>query len=128
MIVSALNLNAPAPPLASNPLAPRQYRQGDVLVMAVDGLPPCLTPVPREDGRVVLAHGEVTGHAHAIRSDRVHFFREDGSGRGFIQVHGSAPVALVHEEHRPIELAPGTYEVVRQREYEPRARPRAVAD
>ncbi len=44
-------------------------RQGDVLVIrrrrvAADRL----RPIAREDGRIVLAHGEATGHAHAIAS------------------------------------------------------------
>jgi hypothetical protein len=43
------------------------------------------------------------------------------------------PAALVHEEHDRIDVAPGTYEVRRQREYTPPAptRPQAfrwVAD
>jgi len=107
---------------------PALFRQGDVLLIGVEALPHTVVPATPADGRVVLAYGEVTGHAHAIWSDRVHFFREDGTGRGFIQVYGSEPVALTHEEHDPISLNPGTYEVVRQREYEPKARPRAIAD
>lgn len=123
-----MNVTAPARPGMSVAVQSRMYRQGDVLLVGVDTLPTHVSPVARDDGRIVLAYGEVTGHAHAIWSERVQFFREDGSGRGFIQVHGSEPVALSHEEHSPISLEPGAYEVVRQREYEPKARPRAVAD
>ena len=36
------------------------YRQGDVLIVPVESIPEELDPVDREDGRVVLAHGEVT--------------------------------------------------------------------
>jgi len=121
-------MTAPMMTLPAHAQTRPMFRQGDVLVVGVDSLPDHLTPVPRDAGRVVLAYGEVTGHAHAIWSERVQFFREDGSGRGFIQVSAGEPVALSHEEHDTIDLAPGTYEVVRQREYEPRARPRAVAD
>src|SRR5258708_19796990 len=42
------------------------YRQGDVLIIPVEWIPEKLDPVDRENGRVVLAHGEVTGHAPAI--------------------------------------------------------------
>ena len=42
------------------------FRQGDVLIIPVAKLPDCLEPMKRERGRVILAHGEVTGHAHAI--------------------------------------------------------------
>ncbi|MFC7331743.1 hypothetical protein [Rhodocista pekingensis] len=107
---------------------PAQYRQGDVLLVAVNSLPTSVKPAALDGGRVVLAYGEVTGHAHAMPGSRVHYFREDGSGRGFIQVHGGDPVALSHEEHDAIPVPPGTYEVVRQREYQPRALPRAIAD
>ena len=41
------------------------YRQGDVLLRQVAKLPAKATSVKNE-GRIVLAHGEVTGHAHAI--------------------------------------------------------------
>jgi hypothetical protein len=42
-------------------------RQGDVLLVPVATLPKNCTPMEPENGRrFVLAHGEVTGHAHAI--------------------------------------------------------------
>lgn len=44
-----------------------QIRQGDVLLRPVKALPAGCTPIEPEGGRrFVLAHGEVTGHAHAI--------------------------------------------------------------
>ena len=42
------------------------FRQGDVLVVPVDEIPTGLKKVPREQGRLVLAHGEATGHAHVV--------------------------------------------------------------
>lgn len=41
-------------------------RQGDVLLVPVSRLPEGCTEVPNDRGRIVLAYGEVTGHAHAI--------------------------------------------------------------
>lgn len=41
-------------------------RQGDVLLTPVKSLPQGCTEVPLDKGRIVLAYGEVTGHAHAI--------------------------------------------------------------
>ena len=41
-------------------------RQGDVVLFPVSKLPNGCKEVPNEKGRIVLAHGEVTGHAHAI--------------------------------------------------------------
>lgn len=43
-----------------------QLRQGDVQIQQVAKLPAGCKEVPSEGGRIVLAHGEVTGHAHAI--------------------------------------------------------------
>lgn len=107
---------------------PCQYRQGDVLLVRVDGIPATARIDQPADGRVVLAYGEVTGHAHAMAASRVCYFRDDGGGRTFIQVTGDEPAGLSHEEHHTIPVEPGAYEVVRQREYEPKARPRAIAD
>ena len=42
--------------------------QGDVLIRQVANVPQEAKPVGRDDERVVLAYGEVTGHAHAIKT------------------------------------------------------------
>src|SRR6266851_6625022 len=44
----------------------RQYRQGDVLLCCVDRIPSGAKSVPRDGDRVVVAEGELTGHAHAF--------------------------------------------------------------
>ena len=106
------------------------YRQGDVLLIPVKSIPKGANELPRDNGRVVLAYGEVTGHAHAFSSGRATMFREDGSGGGggtFLLVKGGAPAALRHEEHTTVKVPPGNYEVRRQREYTPE-RLRQVAD
>lgn len=93
------------------------FRQGDVLIQRVDALPNAKTEeIPRENGRVILAHGEVTGHAHAIRAPGVCFLRAEGTTDRFLQV--SAVSALEHEEHSTISLPPGSYRVRIQREYD----------
>jgi hypothetical protein len=52
------------------------YRQGDVLIIPVESIPERLDAIDRDDGRVVLAHGEVTGHAHAIKAEGAVLFRD----------------------------------------------------
>lgn len=98
-------------------------RQGDVLVRAITQIPAEARDETPKEGRVVLAYGEVTGHAHAFHNSRVRYFMDKGSGgaapRAFIRVTGDAPANLVHEEHGTIPVPPGDYEVVRQREYSP---------
>jgi hypothetical protein len=102
-------------------------RQGDVLIIAVKNLPTKLDPVDREAGRVVLAHGEVTGHAHTISDKRAALFRDPKLMAVFMHVSGDAPVALEHDEHDRIMIPPGNYQVIRQREYSPESI-RQVAD
>jgi hypothetical protein len=98
------------------------YRQGDVLVVAVDAVPESARPVARSAGRLVLAEGEATGHAHAITSPDAVLLHDEETNRRFLRL--AAEAILGHEEHAPILLAAGTYEVRRQREYAP-AGPRA---
>ena len=102
-------------------------RQGDVLIVAVTKLPQQLDPVERENGRIVLAHGEVTGHAHAIKDERAALFRDPRLMAVFMHISGDAPVALEHDEHDEILIPPGSYQVIRQVEYTPAAI-RQVAD
>jgi len=103
------------------------YRQGDVLLVRVEGLFATKgKKLAREDGRIVLAHGEVTGHAHAIEAEGADLY-EAADGKRFLEVRG-ATATLSHEEHGAIMLDPGVYEVRRQREYVPQAPPRRVAD
>ena len=108
----------------------RPYRQGDVLLIPCADIPAGACVEAAENGRVVLARGERTGHAHTMAADRVCYFREEGSGSGggFVRVAGPTPVDLTHEEHAPLTIPPGSYRVVQQREYQPRAAPRAVVD
>ena len=93
----------------------RQVRQGDVLLVPAEAVPDGARLVRRDAGRVVLAYGEVTGHAHAIRSTATRLV-EAGGERYLVT---SDTVTLEHEEHGPISVAPGTYRVVIQREYAP---------
>lgn len=118
-------------------------RQGDVMLVRVDKLPEGLIPTERDKhGRIVLAHGEKSGHGHAIRDPHVMGLRMAGTepdptgvsgGVDYIEVGGSGPATLNHEyvsgdlaEHLPITLPPGIYRVALQREYSPEAIKRVV--
>ena len=102
------------------------FAQGDILLERVsDVVPDPRAAVPRTDGLVVIAEGELTGHRHSI-SENLTFFRDDALARdvpdplylGHLVV--DAPSAdLVHQEHAPITLLKGTYRVRRQRELAP---------
>ena len=94
-------------------------RQGDVLVCEIKEIPTAAKMVAQDAGRVILAYGEVTGHAHAIHNRATMFRADEGLGT-FLQVEAGG-ADLVHEEHATIALPAGTYQVVIQREYSPEA-------
>jgi len=94
------------------------FRQGDLLFVPITSIPSELREVPREDGRLILARGEATGHAHAVAESAVLLLEPpDQPGVAFLDVEEICQV--VHEEHAPITLQPGKYRVVHQREYMP---------
>lgn len=92
------------------------YRQGDVLLRRVERIPEKVTVVPRENGRIVLAHGEVTGHAHAIDAPPEEAtLLTAADQRRFLWL--MRDVDLRHEEHAFVSLPAGMYQVIRQREW-----------
>lgn len=107
-------------------------RQGDVLLIPFDGrVPKGAKVVPLDGQRIVLAHGEVTGHAHAIRLrpeqivgeaiKRAQAYArlwETSGGDRYLEVVGE-PVELTHEEHTAHTIAPGIYRLPTQVEYTP---------
>lgn len=112
----------------------KTYRQGDVLLVKVSGLfdrgiPTGAKDITPKDQRIVLAFGEVTGHAHALEEAKVGKAKLwDAGAERFLQV--LEKTALTHEEHSAIELEAGVYKVVQQREYAPEdpAKSRYVSD
>jgi hypothetical protein len=103
-----------------------QYRQGHILLQSRKSLPASAQPVEHEPGKVVIARGE-TGREHLFKSERVALFQgqnEAGVGSLFIEVIGDEPVELLHEEHGVIELDPGVWEVIEQREQIDEGQPR----
>lgn len=102
-----------------------EAHQGDVYIRSVSSIPDSAIEITPKNDRIVLAYGEVTGHAHAIeaksvQSGRVTFW--SAGAERFLRVLST--VILTHEEHGPIVLAPGNYTVGGdgkhvQREYTP---------
>lgn len=96
------------------------YRQGDVYFIPVAKIP--AGGKKRENG--TAAYGEVTGHSHRLdaKSSAIAEVIECGDGL-FLQVSGEGislgGATFVHEEHGPITIPPGNYEIRIQREYTP---------
>jgi hypothetical protein len=95
------------------------FRQGDVLLVPVppERLPRHARPLPRDaKGRLVLALGEATGHAHAVAAPDAELLGDPGTlEERFLRIVTEA--RLTHEEHAAIPLPAGLYRVIRQREY-----------
>lgn len=71
------------------------YRQGDVALMPTT-IPATAKEVRRKQGeRLVVRHGEATGHAHAFYGPKVKMFREDGSGGVSYRVLGDHPAGAM---------------------------------
>lgn len=96
---------------------PGQVRQGDVLIERVGSIPEGAVPVPRDGGRVVLAYGEQTGHAHAIIEDGVEQLADPIRREISYLAIKRDGISVRHEEHGKIPLGGGTSRVTRQREY-----------
>ena len=100
--------------------------QGDVFFTKIDILPEGTVFVRPEGNRVIVAHSE-TQHDHCFLLDgspepAVKMYRlPEEIYECFIKV--SSPSILKHQRsfdtHEPIEFAPGTYRIRRQREYTP---------
>ena len=98
---------------------PIQYRQGDVFIERISETPQKTIEVSRDGGRVILAYGEATGHAHAISTEAVILWKAAGAQASYLDV-ADAMAMLTHDEHATIPLPRGTYVVERQREYTPK--------
>lgn len=85
-------------------------RQGDLLIIKVDHLPNKIKMCHHH----ILAEGEVTGHRHELDGGQVY----EAKNELYFSV-GEEKVTLTHQEHAPLEFVPGTYKVIRQREYKP---------
>jgi len=98
-------------------------RQGDVLLVPVEEIPPEAIPEPR----TIVAYGEATGHHHDLQvqdpdAEVQVYALED---KLFAKIEGK--VAIVHEEHASLPVEEGMYEVRIQQEYTPE-RARRVLD
>lgn len=96
------------------------WRQGDVFIVPIEQLPDGL-----RSRRPVLAEGEVTGHAHRV-SDPATAQVYGGESDGLFMDVIADTTTIVHEEHGPITVPKGVYQIRIQREYHPREIRRVV--
>lgn len=89
------------------------YRHGDVSLTKTN-LPKGAKKV-YSGNEYVAAEGEVTGHAHRIQAPALTVW--EFGGEQFVVVQDDAQIT--HEEHGTKPLAPGTYKIGIQEEYDP---------
>lgn len=109
-------------------LKPLEFRQGDVLLMRVSELPEGLADITPKKGRVVLQHGEATGHAHAFYDRGVQVFARDAKAARPEYLRVVKTAYLNHEEHSPATIPPGIYRMPTQVEHTDDLEPRVVED
>ena len=92
------------------------YQQGDVLIEKVDSkkLPKIKTKKERDGQRMILVLGELTGHAHSTIDDVEVFVGEDGQ----TYMKAAKGATITHEQHGPLTVEPGTYQIRQAREYD----------
>lgn len=109
---------------------PWMARQGDVMLMAVASIPAAATAHrrPADGARVVLAYGEVTGHAHALDAATVTAFGPSDDAV-WLEIVRPGHAVISHEEHAAITIPADVrfVQVRRQMQYTPAAIER-VAD
>jgi hypothetical protein len=98
--------------------APESYRQGDVFLLKVVGLPEGAKEVT-DPGDVILQKGAATSHAHRFskQSARLYTLGEGDQLQRYVVTRTKA--TLKHEEHAAIKVPPGTYQVILPRQFTP---------
>lgn len=98
------------------------YRQGDILIIPASEAEIVDAEangqrVKRDNGQLVLAYGESSGHSHAVRESQVQMYATVAGQ----YLRAAVPFAVVHEEHSALTLPAGAFRVIRQRECSPTA-------
>jgi hypothetical protein len=102
----------------------KMYRQGDILLREIGGLPPGAKPFQDQEQARILAMGEKTGHMHILTNGTVYAAPGANGQRRIIS--NSDPSQLIHDEHAAIDIPPGIYELIQQRTYEPGETPQTA--
>lgn len=91
------------------------YQQGDVLIQQVSALPKGAQAKAPESAGFVLAHGEITGHSHAIAVEPgVQLYTMEQ----ILYLVADHDVTVTHQEHGAVSVPAGTYQIGQVREYD----------
>ena len=84
-------------------------RQGELIIK------PCEKAEGKKLDHLILAEGEVTGHKHEITHGKAELYEKNGTM--YLKII-SDEAELTHPDHKTLALPQGTYEVIKQREYQ----------
>ena len=97
----------------------RPVAQGDMLIIPIASIPDSAKAATAEGAHFILAHSE-TGHHHVIERAKAEVY-EAADDTFIAYVNALAPADITHQRpfytHETVQLAPGMYEIRRQREY-----------
>lgn len=97
----------------------KQYRQGDIFIESISSLPKSLK---KRKSNVIL-YGEATNHSHRLEEGSIF---DDKDGAIYLKLLKDS--RIIHDEHGPIDLPKGNYQVSRQVEYVMKDMVRVVID
>ena len=92
----------------------QQLQHGDVLLKRIDKLPLGIKPVHRQNGSLVIMDGEATGHKHTITENSAKLW--ELNGEMYLEV--TEPVTIQHQEHKPLPIPSGIYQIGQVKEYD----------
>jgi len=92
----------------------KQIQHGDVLIREIEKLPMEVQRVERQGIGLVLAEGEATGHHHVITDKGASLYELKGE----LYLEVTEPVTIIHDEHKPLPIPIGVYQVGRVKEYD----------
>ena len=94
-------------------------QQGDVLLSRVASVPENCKAINDRRG-VVLAEGEISGHYHGIEeTEGVQLLEAPDRRRYLIVSQARKTASLTHQEHKPVTVEPGIYQIgiVREKDW-----------
>ena len=86
------------------------YQQGDVTIKPIAAIPTGAT----DTNSRVLAEGEATGHKHLAEAEDVTLYLHER----VLYMHAPTGTTVVHEEHGPLIIPPGEYQIGIVREFD----------
>ena len=91
------------------------FRQGDVLLVPCTKIPKNAVELEAVGGKLVLAEGEATGHAHTVPAERAQLYAVGA----LMYLAVARECYLRHQEHGEVKLPVENFQVIRQREHTP---------